>query len=201
MNRQPDDSEDYKAFTIELWADENPENPREWSNLGKMVCFHRQYDLGDKHNLSIEDVHELTSRGDVLWLPLYLYDHSGITMRTGSFNDPWDSGQVGIIYVDYVTIRKEYKRVTKSTKARVFSVLENEVEIYDAYITGAVVGYIVKDERGEEVDSCWGFFITSSHWRKDKEHVLSEARFYIDYTLKERAKETAHVEQFFNLNP
>ena len=31
-------------------------------------------------------------------LPLYLYDHSGITMNTCGFSCPWDSGQVGWIY-------------------------------------------------------------------------------------------------------
>ena len=33
-----------------------------------------------------------------LMLPLYLYDHSGITMNTTGFSCPWDSGQVGWIY-------------------------------------------------------------------------------------------------------
>lgn len=35
------------------------------------------------------------------WMPLWLYDHSGITMscgsRSGQYADPWDSGQVGWI--------------------------------------------------------------------------------------------------------
>ena len=39
---------------------------------------------------------------------LYLYDHSGITMSTGSFCDSWDSGQVGFIYVTKEDIEKEY---------------------------------------------------------------------------------------------
>jgi hypothetical protein len=41
-------------------------------------------------------------------LPLYLYDHGGITMSTGSFGDPWDSGQVGFIYVSKEKARKEF---------------------------------------------------------------------------------------------
>jgi len=97
MDHRPDDTEDYMGFTIELWTDEHAEDPRQCDNLGKMVCSHRRYKLGDKHSLSVGDIQELTERNDVLWLPLYLYDHSGITMRTTSFADPWDSGQVGII--------------------------------------------------------------------------------------------------------
>ena len=88
MNHQPEDTEKYKGFIIELWADENPSNPRtDFDNLGKMVCFHRHYELGDKHALSVENVQELIRRDDVLYLPLYLLDHSGITMRTGNFSD------------------------------------------------------------------------------------------------------------------
>jgi hypothetical protein len=39
---------------------------------------------------------ELAALHNVI-LPLYLYDHSGITMSCGPFSCPWDSGQVGII--------------------------------------------------------------------------------------------------------
>lgn len=41
----------------------------------------------------------LIGKGGVLMLPLHLYDHSGITMNTTGFHCPWDSGQVGFIYV------------------------------------------------------------------------------------------------------
>ena len=207
MNHQPEDTEKYKGFTIELWADENPSNPRtDFDNLGKMVCFHRHYELGDKHALSVENMQELIRRDDVLYLPLYLLDHSGITMRTGNFSDcdpgAWDSGQVGIIYIDFATIRKEYgKRITQAVKQKVYANLQTEVDIYDAYLTGAVVGYVVKDERGEETDSCWSFHIRSSHWQEDKKYVLGEARSAIDYTLRQRALEVAQVEAVFGLNP
>lgn len=45
------------------------------------------------------------------WMPIWLYDHSGITIscgtRHGQFNDRWDSGQVGWIVVLKKTIIKE----------------------------------------------------------------------------------------------
>ena len=41
-------------------------------------------------------------------LPLYLMDHSGLAMQTTSFNDPWDSGQVGWIYVSKEDALKEF---------------------------------------------------------------------------------------------
>lgn len=44
------------------------------------------------------------------WLPLWLYDHSGITMSCGMrrypYDDPWDSGQVGW----FVALKKDVMR-------------------------------------------------------------------------------------------
>lgn len=55
-------------------------------------------------------------------LPLFLYDHSGITMNTSGFNCPWDSGQVGIIYISKKKAKEEFKWIlmTKKRKEKSF---------------------------------------------------------------------------------
>lgn len=186
--------------TAVILQDTDPQNPRDpgWQeNLGSMVCWHKRYNLGDKHNWEdpndfsqdlalkntnwsellqyIKDGHtkdlrlvpegegyQLQSRSvfdnnkwsdmegfqfpadfsdsaaiskrlwdeaqgeitDVLKemytpelidlckdkvaiLPLYLYDHSGLTMSTNDFGDRWDSGCVGFIYMEKDTAMKE----------------------------------------------------------------------------------------------
>lgn len=40
---------------LKIYHDCDAESPREWDNLGTMVCFHRRYDLGDKHHYSDSD--------------------------------------------------------------------------------------------------------------------------------------------------
>lgn len=99
-------------------------------------------------------------------LPLYLYDHSGITMNTGGFSCSWDSGQVGWIVCDIKTVEKEFE----GDRDRAKKSLEAKVEVYDQYLTGDVWGFIAEkreimdrwnladDEGWEEDDSCWGFF-------------------------------------------
>lgn len=159
---------EYKNHIIKTFHDEGAESPREWDNLGTMVCFHNRYVLGDKHDLNHNDFNsweemqeflEKNHNADII-LPLYLYDHSGITMNTRGFNCPWDSGQVGFIFISKEKIRKEYnvKRVSKKLLKKVESYLINEVKTYDDYMTGQVYGFSIENNDGEEIDSCWGFF-------------------------------------------
>jgi hypothetical protein len=146
---------------VKIYQDDMAESPREWDNLGTMVCFHRRYNLGDKHTMTVEEAKAFVNRKDVISLPLYLYDHSGITMNTTGFSCPWDSGQVGFIYVTREKVRKEYgkKAISPKLLARVLGYLKAEVEVYDSYLTGDVYGFKTFDKAGNELDnSCWGFF-------------------------------------------
>jgi hypothetical protein len=93
-------------------------------------------------------------------LPVYLYDHGGLAMSVGGFSCPWDSGQVGWIYVTLEDVRKEYscKRVTKAIRDKVIRMMTQEVETYSEYLGGFVYGFIIETPDGDNVDSCWGFY-------------------------------------------
>lgn len=149
----------FHGYTIHILQDYDPMSPREWGNLGTMACWHRRYDLGDIQPQDDPQTH-LADVKPALTLPLYLYDHSGITMRTTPFSCPWDSGQVGVIYVTREKLLKEYggKRLTKKVLEKATKVLVGEVETYDQYIRGDVYGFVIEDQDGEQVESVWGFF-------------------------------------------
>lgn len=153
---------------LKIQQDIDPESPREWGNLGTMFCRHTRYNLGDNDAEDIrDDWNRLPKKGYTI-LPLYLYDHSGITMNTTGFSCPWDSGRVGIIYVSDEKARKEFgwKRITAARREKLRTYLRNEVEIYDQYLTGDVYGFVYEhvsvDQHGVETviekDSCWGFY-------------------------------------------
>lgn len=176
---------EHAGMAVEIHWDSDPANPREeWDNFGKMVCFHSRYSLGDGFSNGkavnrefdspeeFREWWEANGDGGVI-LPLYLYDHSGITMSCGPFSCPWDSGQVGWIYATAEMIRKEFgrgksKRITKAARELAEKCLRQEVETYDEYLTGQVYGYVVREVTlddegedtgdGEEEDSCWGFY-------------------------------------------
>ena len=181
------------TYKIKIYQDNNPMNPRqEWENFGNMICFHRRYKkLGDEDNYynssdysDWDDMEKAIIKQEkaVIILPLYLYDHSGITMSTTPFTCSWDSGQIGFIYVTKADILKEFKckKITKQLKDRMTEILQSEVKIYDKYLTGEVYGYVIEDVRGKVVDSCWGFFEDPKNIIIECENIVSQ----YDYQLQ-----------------
>lgn len=172
------------SIIVKVLHDDNAESPREFSNLGVMACWHRRYNLGDVQPKQDpqEWLAENAPKGSIV-LPLYLYDHSGITMSTGSFGDPWDSGQVGYIVATPDKIRECFmvKRITKKVRVRAEACLKGEVELYDHFLTGNVWGFTIESVKdcescgqkthGDEPvdDSCWGFY--GDDLQGMKEHV------------------------------
>lgn len=134
------------------------EDPIDWceegDHLGTMVCWHRHHNLGDERPGGDPETWFLENGPFFVVLPLYLYDHSGLTMSTGPFSCPWDSGQVGWIYVTAARAREEYgvKALNGVIKKGVIACLEAEVRAYDQLLRGAVWGFTYGD------DSCWSFF-------------------------------------------
>ena len=93
-----------------------------------------------------------------IMLPLYLLDHSGLAMQTTSFHDPWDSGQVGWIYVSKEDALKEFggEKMTGAVKRKAENFMRSEVAVYDFYLRGECYGFELY-KNGELSDSCWGF--------------------------------------------
>jgi hypothetical protein len=189
-----------ETHVLKIIQDDDAINPRDNDNLGTMVCWHNRYSLGDEHSYSeprsfVEDlVYDFTDleqdeieemddedlivllKEHIVILPLYLYDHSGITMNTSGFSCAWDSGQIGWIYVE----KSEAKKWLGVSETQAFiNALKSEVEVYDQYLTGDVYGVVLEEKKKcdccenvdiQVIESCWGFY-------------------GLDYTCKDGAKE------------
>lgn len=196
-------------YTVKVVQDTDPESPRDWDNLGTMICWHSRYLLGDesrgKHTSQVYGTPNDFRRSDeyrnaAVILPLYLYDHSGITMSCAPFSCPWDSGQIGYIYVTKDKVRAEYsvKRISKKTLALVTKCLQQEVTTYDEFLTGQVYGYVVEDENGEHIDSCFGFYGGVAYAMSEgvdaaKHQIAEDAK--IDAMLPDTASVNEHATQ------
>lgn len=155
----------YKAH---IMLDSDPMNPREeFDHIGRMVCFHKRYTLGDNAKTlgwtprsgdfdGWDEVKAYLEREEdaAVILPVFMYDHSGITISTSRFSCRWDSGQIGFIYLTKKALAEDFGGDVAKGEA----CLRAEVEEYDAYLRGDVYGYVVEGPDSLNLDSCWGFY-------------------------------------------
>ncbi len=172
---------------LEIILDENPINPREDDNLTTMICSHKRYILGDKHDYNTDNYNNWDEfenairikEKPVIMLPLYMYDHSGITISTTPFGCRWDSGQIGFVIITHKSIDalgcfiNDGESFTDYNE-RLIKYLIAEVELYDMYLTGETYGFRIVDDEGNELDSCWGFY--GSDWETNGilDHIKKE---------------------------
>jgi len=162
-------SVEVKGKTIEIYQSEG--DCRDCDNYTTLICFHSRYNLGDSHEYKSGDYSGwdemeaaiLKKEKDVVWIsPLYMYDHSGITISTTPFSCNWDSGQIGFAIVTKRDIRSLWgcKYVTKKVleKMDLDTWAKGEIETYDMQVRGEVYGFSIEDEDGEQEDTCGGFF-------------------------------------------
>lgn len=184
--------EKINGFTVKIMYDDDPISPLEWDGNPHIAFFHRRYDYrhGIGKDFSLTDpqsYHDWKRDNPVIAVPLYMLDHSGLRFHSRSFGDPWDSGQVGEVFIPCSEIRKEWgwKRITKSRRAQIVEGLIAFVKELDQYVSGDVYGYDVLDSNGESLDSCWGFY--------GLESVEEQARSAVEFYTKKRRSDLMAV--------
>lgn len=124
-----------------------PYEPYDCDPWGYFATFERNTTLSDGHPFDAPP-DALAFAKEKGWevFPLYKFEHSGVAYSISAFTCPWDSGQVGYVLVD----PKECTNPEKYAKG----VCE---EIGD-WCNGNVYGFIIEDDDGENLESCWGFY-------------------------------------------
>ena len=173
------------TLKVRVVQDFEPLNPREDDiNQGIMACCHKRYTLGDKTDIPFNDFNSWSEveeylrrkRQAVCILPIYMYDHSGLTVSTKPFSCLWDSGQIGFIYTTKDRIRQAYgvKRVGGTLLTIVQGELQAEVRRYDQHLRGDAYGYeIYDDESNEILESCWNYY-DKEDCQKEGESALKQ---------------------------
>lgn len=184
---------EYKGFTIKIHYDYDARSPREeFDNLGTLYTAHRSYQPEEDFYRHFETEEVFDDQFEVftklflkkyISLPVYLYDHSGLSVNTTGFSCRWDTSQFGIIAVSIADIKAEYgwKNLTTKRRRQIETYLDGEIETYNDYLTGRVFGFTIENSCGEEIDSCWGYYGESSI-----SDIERECKHSIDCTLKLR---------------
>lgn len=132
-------------------------------------------------------------------LPVFMYDHSGRTIRTTPFSCRWDSGQTGWVYVNKVKFSKSTLYGVKPSMAADqrqklgYEFLRSMVTEIDNVMTGNVWGYNVETQEGRFIDSCWGFVGDEDCCLKEG---IAEATHHLSIDRKSRIKKLKQMIKF-----
>lgn len=186
-------------FFMTAVQDNMPLNPREDYN-NCTICYVRNRYLGsskydnDRDFADSDDLNDylagLKDRGtEFVSVPLYAYVHSGITISTSSFGDPWDSGCFGIAICTKEQVVNAFGNDT-DWQQHAEDIIEDEIETYDKFLTGETYVYTVYeyDKAAKEWtlnDTCGGFY------SNDEDEMLS-SYFNKNYRLIDESE----VEQY-----
>lgn len=182
---------------IRIERDELAESPREWDNLGTCFFLHARYELGDE---GAKDPRKMNPDDILAQLPVYMYEHGGITLSTTPFSCPWDSGQLGMIYITK-SQAEECPRQADETETeyviRLKRILDAEIQTLDDYVCGdcyrfEVIEYDAQRDPeahyGDATDSCGGFLGRNPHENGLIENIGQELHHFFDdvTSLEER---------------
>lgn len=189
---------EYKGFSVKIMYDLDPANPMEdHCGMPTILHWHRRYDLGteypDDFGHPFEDRDAVIERikkeyGARVVIPVYLYDHSGITMSTAPFSCPWDSGQVGFVFDTPDMLRDGWGDNPPTDEDLRDKILPSCIETYDQYLRGEIFGYVVEAPEGEDAgrhDSCWGYYAI--------EDAKSDAEAGVDYEVRHEEQEQRKI--------
>lgn len=173
-----------KLFFMTAERDNDPLDPREDYN-SCTICYVRNRYLGsskydnDMDFADSDDLNdyltELKDRGtEFVSVPLYAYVHSGITISTGSFNDPWDSGCFGVAICTKEQVVEAFGNDT-DWQQHAKDIIESEIDTYDKYIRGDVYVYTVYEYDKDTHD--WDIIDTCSVYYSDDEDEMFATYF------------------------
>ena len=195
--------------TIEIHQDTDAQDPREWGdNSLFLVGYHRDFRveapvyhcdraknnaLFNKEDLIAffngEDSENYSNSGvfpQYHIFKLEAYIHSGVRLALsseGNFPDRrWDVSQLGAVFVS----RTKLNGKLSAKQARKYAL--GLIEEWNQYLSGQVYGYITKDEQGNHLDSCWGFYGDPK-----ESGLMDEARASINRYVEDKRKELSGI--------
>lgn len=166
-----------KSFTYEIKYDQDAGNPRdEFDNISTFYAVkNSRYMTGGKHDI------EYSYRDD-LDEEIKALRKSGTVVVEFSHNA---GDQYAVVDVD--ALEKEYIAhgySMRKAKYHARRCAQGEIDTWIAWANGDVFGFVVTDDEGNHVDSCWGFY--GEDGRKEAE---SQAKSIIEYHETEELKQ------------
>lgn len=174
---EPFETFEHAGLTCELHYDEEPSSPADWDQLGTLYGFRsltREYGFTEAADGEAEDAFERggsallvrylrTARGEYA-VPFRFVDYGsgGARIHATSIDDERASGYIA-------TTRKRFEELCGAWGYKpadydgtpeqwLEHTLADELESWNNWVQGNVYGYVVRDQRGDVLESVWGFY-------------------------------------------
>lgn len=159
----PLETREVNGFTIEFHYDPDATSPRDDDPGVSMVLYHRQYNFPNDAEISFSDWENLgdigdylTCKGALLVVPVYMLDHSGVSLSVRDYADSWDSGQVGFAYItpeNWKNTQGAEWTGSGEDRAQAHRLISAEVTTYGQYVNGECYYYVITDTDGEVMET------------------------------------------------
>lgn len=177
------------GYAVEIYPDRDVENPHAWCS-STLCIAHRRHNFGgerlssDANSIEEAFAWHLAEQGmherDIICLPVYIYEHGGIALKSSSFGDRWDSGQLGFLYETRADIRREFKvkRISPKLEGRIRERLRGEIAELSAWANGDTYRFAIP-----ALDMGCGGFYGDDHQASG---LIEQARENIRYAAQQQ---------------
>jgi len=153
------------AYYYEVTNDLMADCPRTWDNVGTIAAWHRRYSMGDVQPTEepLDWARNIKRQEpSAVIMPVYMYEHSGITVSHTPFFCPWDSGQLGYMYTTLERYNQrmgtDWRRLSNNRRDIMREQLIAELSTYDKFLSGDVYQVTIFDDDGEYIDGESGYY-------------------------------------------
>lgn len=177
---EPFETYEHAGCVVKLYQDYDAGNPyKEWDQPSKLL-YEGGYDFGSEAPPKLgawyrEDPSSAAMcrwltlfGGYVMALPFHLADYGSGGLRA------WITDPDGDPASGYVVMTAQDKEKIGVPDGMEEQAARDDFSVFNAYLEGDVIGYVVEDAEGEHVDSCWGFYCAPDR-EKELDYVRSEA--------------------------
>ena len=154
---------------FKLFYDEYSESPRLDDNVATILTWERDYnspdenddtfeEFAEKHGVDIskpwnlDSVMEAMGKEGYYVVPVYALHHGVAHYSINDFNDPWDSGVVGVAFC-----KKQEGLPDNDDYLR--KIIDREVKMYDTWVNGEIYGIALLGQDGTVLDESVGYMM------------------------------------------
>lgn len=167
-------------FVSDLVLDEYPECPFDW--IGDVIHFglyHSRYRFTrNNEKMDLCEFQDFVAKHiddpEYVFIPVYMFEHSGIAFSFESFNDRFDSGMLGYVWAKLSELKNEY---IVDSREEAIKIMKNTVQDVFCYWEGDVWYIQIIDPSLDRIIAQTDYSVFGFDFaKKQKEQMLREVK-------------------------